>query len=147
MDKHIHLEPVDPENWRTRFELTEEQEHFVAKPAVILARAWAFRDYGSKAFIIYVDETPVGMALYYGIDDPAGYCFSEFFIDRRYQGKGYGKEAAGQVLDMMKAERKYDKVWLCYIEGNEAARKMYEGLGFRDNGEPDGDEIIMVKDI
>ena len=47
----------------------------------------------------------------------------------------------------MKADGKFDKAWLCYIEGNEAARKMYEGLGFKDTGDADGDEIIRVKEL
>ena len=147
MNKKIHLEPVDPGNWRIGFQLNDDQKHYVANPSVILARAWAYRDYRSKAFVIYADETPVGMAMYYDIEDPEGYDFSQFFIDSRYQGNGYGKEAARQVLEMMRADGKFDKVWLCYIEGNEAARKMYEGLGFKDTGEADGDEIIMVKEL
>lgn len=42
----------------------------------------------------------------------------------------------------MKQDGKYTKAVLCYIEGNEAARKLYEGFGFRAI-DRDGDEIIM----
>ena len=37
------------------------------------------------------------------------------------------------------------KVILCYIDGNEAARNMYEKLGFTLTGDRDEDEIIMEK--
>ena len=37
------------------------------------------------------------------------------------------------------------KVILCYIDGNEAAKNMYEKLGFHLTGESDGNEIIMEK--
>ena len=44
---------------------------------------------------------------------------------------------------LMKDDGKYDRVVLCYIDGDEAARKLYEKLGFKHTGEADGDEIIM----
>ena len=40
---------------------------------------------------------------------------------------------------------KYGRVVLCYIEGDDPARKLYEKLGFRHTGEADGNEIIMEK--
>ena len=147
MDSHIHLEPVTPENWRIDFQLTEEQKNFVSSPERILARAWAYREQHSKAFIIYAGDTPVGMAMYYDEDEIQAYDFSQLFIDSRYQGKGYGKKTASMILDMMKADAKYRKVCLCYIEGNNVARKMYEGLGFKATGDRDGKEIVMVKDL
>ena len=43
----------------------------------------------------------------------------------------------------MKQDGKYDKVCLCYIAGDDAARKLYEKLGFHHTGEAYEDEIIM----
>ena len=45
----------------------------------------------------------------------------------------------------MKSDSKYDKVMLCYIDGNEVAKNMYEKLGFKLTGDRDEDEIIMEK--
>ena len=73
--------------------------------------------------------------------------FSQFFIDERYQGNGYGYLAACKIIDMMKTDGKFRKVILCYIEGNEAAKKMYEKMGFYHTGENDGNEIIMQMDL
>ena len=42
----------------------------------------------------------------------------------------------------MKEDGKYNKVVLCYIEGNDAAKKLYEGFGFVET-DRDEDEIIM----
>ena len=47
----------------------------------------------------------------------------------------------------MKSDGKLNKVILCYIEGNIAARKMYEKIGFYHTGECDDDEIIMQMDL
>lgn len=45
----------------------------------------------------------------------------------------------------MKADGKYDRVVLCYINGDEAAKNLYEKLGFHHTGQADEDEIIMEK--
>ena len=42
----------------------------------------------------------------------------------------------------MKRDGKYSKVILCYIEGNDAVKKIYEGFGFVEV-ERDEDEVIM----
>ncbi len=141
----VRLESVNPENWRLGLRVSREQKNYVADSAGILARAYAYRESRSRAFIIYNDETPVGMALYYDCEYYKNYDFSQLFIDERYQRKGYGIEAARLILDLMIQDGKYDKVVLCYIEGNDAAKNMYEKLGFYLTGERDDDEIIMEK--
>lgn len=141
----IRLEAVTPDNWRLGLRVAESQKAFVSDDMRLLARAYAFRESRSNAFVIYNDAVPVGMALYYDCDFYKAYDFSQLFIDERFQGKGYGKEAARQILNLMVNDGKYDKVILCYIDGNEAARHLYEQLGFSLTGEQDGDEVIMEK--
>ena len=141
----IHLETVTPENWRLGLRVRKDQEHFVSDSYKLLARAWAYRDSRSRAFVIYDDDVPAGMALYYDIEDLDAYDLSQLFIDERYQGRGYGTKASEMILSLMEEDGRFDKVILCYIEGNEAARHLYEKLGFRLTGETDGDEIIMEK--
>ncbi|MGN0985112.1 MAG: GNAT family N-acetyltransferase [Candidatus Enterenecus sp.] len=140
----IHLEEVNGENWRKPLYVTEEQRHFVADTTIQLARAWAYRDSRSQARMVYDDDTPVGMLLYYDWDEGKQYVFSQLLIDRRYQGRGFGERAARLALDEMRADGRYDQVCLCYVEGDEPARRLYEKLGFVPTGEVDGDEIIMV---
>ena len=139
----IHLETVTPDNWRLGLQVREDQSHYVSDSAGILARAYAYRESRSRAFVIYNDNLPVGMAMYYDVEEEREYNFSQFFIDKRYQGNGFGYAAASLILQMMKDDGKYDKVVLCYIEGDEAAKKLYEKLGFRHTGEVYEDEIIM----
>ena len=139
----IHLETITPENWRLGLTVRDDQRRFVSDSAGILARAFAYRENRSQAFVIYNKDIPIGMAMYHDLDDWKVYDFSQFFIDQRYQGNGFGYEAAKQIIQMMKDDGKYDKVVLCYIDGDEAARKLYEKLGFKHTGEADGNEIIM----
>lgn len=139
----IHFEDITEENWRIPLSVSEEQREYVANQTVLLARAYAYRNLGSYACLIYNDEKPVGMALYYDCPELGAYDFSQIFIDERFQGRGYGKKAAQMLIDRMRAEHKFDKIVLCYIEGNEAAKAMYESLGFKLTGEADEDEIVM----
>lgn len=139
----VHLEDINEFNWRIPLAVSKQQEAFVSNPMKILARAYAYRNCGSYACLIYADDEPVGMALYHDCPEIDAYDFSQLFIDERFQGNGYGKAAANLLIERMRAEKKYDKVVLCYIEGNEAAKSMYENIGFRHTGEADEDEIIM----
>ncbi len=138
----IRLEDIDEGNWRYPLKVSESQKNYVANSSVMLARAYAYRNQRSRAFVICEDETPVGMGLYYDCPEWEAYDFSQIFIDERYQGRGYGKEAIKLVLDIMKRDGKYSKVVLCYIAGNDAARKLYEQFGFTEI-DRDEDEIIM----
>lgn len=141
----IRLEEINPGNWRLGLKVSEVQKQYVSDSARLLARAYAYRESRSNAYVIYDDDIPVGLALYYDCDELNAYDFSQLFIDERYQGKGFGIEAARQILELMEHDGKYDKVILCYIDGNEAAKNMYEKLGFYLTGEYDEDEIIMEK--
>ena len=139
----IHLKEMTPENWRIPLRVSPQQEKYVANSMTLLARAYAYRHLGSVAYVIYEDELPVGMALYYDCPPLNAYDFSQFFIDERYQGKGYGKKAAQLIIDRMKQEGRFEKIVLCYVEENEGARILFKSLGFKHTGDVDGDEITM----
>lgn len=141
----VHLKTVNPDNWRLGLHVRENQRRYAADSSGILARAYAYRESRSRAFIIYDDDTPVGMALYYDWED--AYNFSQFFIDERYQGKGLGYEAARLVIREMEKDGVYHKVVLCYVEGDEAAERLYRKLGFSPTGEKEEDEIVMEKQL
>ena len=76
-----------------------------------------------KIVLIYHGDIPVGMILIYDCDKLGGYDFSQLFIDKRYQRKGYGLQAAQLALEWMRADKKYNKVYLCYKEEMMLPRK------------------------
>ena len=138
----IHLVDIDPGNWRLGLTVSESQKNYVSDSYAMLARAYAYREQRSRAFVIYDNETPVGMGMYHDCPDLDAFDLSQIFIDERYQRKGYGKAATKLVLDAMKQDGKYSKAILCYIEGNNAAKDLYESFGFVEI-DSDEDEIIM----
>lgn len=142
----VRLEPIGPDNWREELTVREEQRRFVSDPNRLLARAYAYRGQRSQAKLIRQRDIPVGMLMYFDWPERGQYVFSQLFIDRRYQGRGLGTAAARLALDEMRADGRFEKVCLCYVEGNESARLLFETLGFRPTGEADGDEVIMVLD-
>ena len=142
----IHLEDITPNNWRMGLKVEKSQRAYVSDSTGILARAYAYRENRSRAFMIYADEVPVGMGLYYDIPEWESYDLSQFFIDERYQGHGYGTAAMKQILRELQEDGRYQQVTLCYLEGNQAARCFCERLGFAES-DRDEDEIIMKRDI
>lgn len=138
----IHLVDIDPGNWRLGLLVADSQKNYVSDSYAMLARAYAYREQRSRALVIYDNETPVGMGMYHDCPDLDAFDLSQIFIDERYQRKGYGKAATKLVLDAMKQDGKYSKAILCYIEGNNAAKDLYESFGFVEI-DSDEDEIIM----
>ena len=106
----IRFVDIGPDNWRLGLKVAESQKTYVANSADMLARAYAYREQRSRAFIIYDDEIPVGMGLYYDLPEMECYDFSQIFIDERYQGRGYGKAATRLVLDALKQDGKYKPI-------------------------------------
>lgn len=141
----IHLVDIDPGNWRLGLTVSESQKNYVSDSYAMLARAYAYREQRSKAFVIYNDETPVGMGLYYDLPELDCFDLSQLFIDERYQGRGYGKAATQLILDAMKQDGKYNKVDLCYIEGNDAAKNLYEQFGFVEIDRDENEIILELK--
>ncbi|MBO4235577.1 MAG: hypothetical protein J5928_03945 [Firmicutes bacterium] len=53
------------------------------------------------------------------------YELSQFFIDQ-HQRRGYGIMAMELILEKMKEDGKFDKVELCYIEGEVWRKKKFK---------------------
>ena len=138
----VHFVDVDETNWRTRLAVKKEQETYVANATVLLARAYAYRKLNSRAFYIMDGDVPVGMGLYYDCPELQSYILSQLFIDARYQRKGFGKAAVAMCLDEMRRAARFDKVTLCYVEGDEAALNLYTQFGFHEVDREE-DEIDM----
>ena len=159
----IRLERISGNNIWDILKLTvgDDQKSFVAANDVSIIEAYIALTSGGHAFPfgIYDEETPVGFCMIgYGTDDswedaPAvaqnSYNLWRFMIDRRYQGKGYGKAAMRLILDFIATKPcgPAELCWLSYGPENTAAKALYAAFGFRETGEWDGDEVIAVKPL
>ena len=138
----IHLVEVTEENWIAIASLSvaEEQKTFLAPAIGILARGYVYRNCNARVLGIADDEQIVGVALVREFtDDPLGYDLQQFMIDAKYQNRGYGLAALQQILDMLRAEGRYDTVEVCVKKAAAAALRVYEKAGFVDSGYVDED--------
>jgi diamine N-acetyltransferase len=158
----LQLLPVDGHNVWDILELRvrEDQKEFVAPNDISLIEAYIALAHNASAFPfgIYDDETLVGFLMVgFGVDDswndaPAiaqdNYSLWRLMIDRRYQGRGYGRAAVRLALDFIKTLPcgPADYCWLSYEPTNTIAQSLYQSFGFVETGEKDGDEQIEVGD-
>ena len=144
----VRLENINPDNWRilNSLKVKAEQEKYIAANVSILAKAYAYRMDNSKVYAVYNESLPVGLLMQRDfVRDGQMLCIlDQFMIAEQYQGKGIGKLAMQQWLTMIKTANKYEAVILCYIEGDEIARNLYDNMGFIHTGEREEDEIIMI---
>ncbi len=155
----IHLEKLTYENFDDVFDLRvkKEQYPFVADNCYSVAEAYVTMMNGGHVFpfAIYNDKQLVGfIQLAYGESadqdgvsvEKDNYEIWRLMIDKRYQGRGYGREALKLALDFIRTWPcgKAELCWISYEPENEIARKLYASLGFEETGEMDDDEIVAV---
>ena len=138
----IKLTEITENNWLDVADLSvkDDQRSYVAPAIGILARGYVYRDCNARIYVIENDGTIVGTALVREFtDEPLGYDLQQFMIDQRYQGKGYGSEALGLILDELRREGHYDHVEVCVKKDDIKAIRLYEKNGFVDSGYIDED--------
>ena len=131
----IHLEKVIGNDYRkfVKLKVKDNQKKFVANNSNIFAKAYAFYN-EATIYGIYNDDAPVGLALVREYADDNSYIFDQLMIDEKYQRNGYGKKAIELILNDLKNRNKYNKILLCYVEGDEAAKNLYTSFGFEHTG-------------
>ncbi len=145
----IYLSEINGDNYKAiiRLSVNEDQKPYVASNSVILAKAYAYRLEGGTALGIFEDGTAVGLISYRILDNSC--ILDQFMIDKRFQGKGFGKEALSIFIEAGKKEGKCNKIILCFIEGDKVAEALYKSYGFviidRDEAEDEPAEIIMER--
>ena len=156
----IELRKVDLDNVDEVVALAvrEDQQSFVASNSYSIIEAFALRESGYVAlpFAIYADDVPVGFAMF-GYDHMEGdpeiargnYVLVRFLIDRRFQGRGYGKAALQKCLEYLRSFPcgPAKCVWLSYEPDNAVAQAMYHAAGFAENGEMCDGETVAVLEL
>lgn len=92
-------------------------------------------DRNGPSFAIEADGLYIGGCGMFNIDSTSRTCEVGIGIgDRRYWGKGYGREAMGLLLDYAFRLRNMHKVWLTVNGDNERAIRSYRACGFVEEG-------------
>lgn len=156
----LHLEKVTAKNvWPLlKLQVSEAQQGFVATNTESIIEAYTTITANGYVFPfgIYDEETPVGFLMIgYDVDDSydnapriayENYSIWRLMIDQNHQRKGYGRQALQLALDFVRTFPcgQAECCWLSYEPENAAACRLYHAMGFAENGERDGDEIVAV---
>lgn len=137
--KQLHFELVNHENRKVVENLAvfSEQDTFIESVSECLQEAEELELW--RPVSIYDSDTLVGFAMYGYFPEPAPgkLWLDRLLIDKKYQGKGYGKQAVLALLERLQAEYVSDKVYLSVYENNLHAIRLYQQIGFCFNGEYD----------
>lgn len=139
----LFIRDVTRKNWRAALQLAvlPEQQRFIADyaPIAALALAKAYIRPGGLTwtpYAFYRAEEMIGFtALAYEPGSNENYWLGHFFIDHRYQGQGYGKEALLLFLQFLRDNHpQCDALQLTVHPENERAQHLYKRLGFQPTG-------------
>lgn len=146
----VTIEPVTAANFQavTELEIAENQRAYIHPPTVtaLLAEVRLHPTYAPYA--LYTGETPVGFAIYGHDGDPEKRWIAVLMIDRRHQGKGYGRAAVQAIIQRIRQDAPgCREIGLSYKPDNLAAERHYLSLGFVKTGEPreDGDTVVRLR--
>jgi diamine N-acetyltransferase len=154
----VQLRKVDLNNiWKIiKLSVNTDQLNFVATNTESILEAYTTTTSGGIAlpFGIYNDDILIGFVMFgydeYGDDEPAiasgNYCIWRFMIDKAFQGQGLGRKALQASLEYLHSEPcgQAEYCWLSYEPENTRAKALYNSMGFLENGEMSGGEIVAV---
>ena len=144
-----------------KLEVLDNQKSFVATNNSSIIEAYIAITENNHVFTfgIYKDETPIGFLMIgYDVNSndegtpkiaKGNYNIWRFMIDKKFQGKGFGKKAMNLALEFINTfpcgTAKY--CWLSYESDNNVARQLYESVDFVETEEKDGEEIVAILEL
>ncbi len=143
----VKIMPKDKWSLIKDLSVHDEQDHFIE------TSGHCFNDAENDAYNmkwdfygIYINDTLIGFAMH-GEDRRLFYSqvwLDRFMIDKKYQGKGYGKKSMELILQKMYEDYNCKKIYLSVHENNFPAIKLYEKLGFKKTmfKDPKGERIM-----
>ena len=154
----VHLRPITIANAAecVALELDPAQEGWVAPNHRSLEEAAAnpalvpLGIYDAAARGMQRPPVPMaGFTMYELAPDGVGLIL-RLMVDRRQQGKGYGKAAMVEVIRRLRLHPHVELIGTCYVRGNDTAARMYRKLGFVEwetdrAGEHPGEVFLKLK--
>lgn len=144
---NIKLVEVNKDNWNDCIELSvsQEQAAFVAPnyESILLAK---FEE-NCYPMCIYNDDEMIGFLMYDIDPETKRWELSRFMIDKKYQGKGYGRQALLLLLKKLKEMLGSVNYYTSVATENAAMKKLIENVGFLKTGETMWSEEVFCKKL
>ena len=133
IDRHNYLSVLD-------LSVGEEQRRFVASNMYSLAQAFVQPECIPLA--LYAENRPVGFVMYALDEDDHEYWIYRLMIDKRYQRRGYGREAMRMLIERIQADENHRVIYISFEPENLPAQTLYESLGFVPDGRIEYGEVV-----
>jgi pimeloyl-ACP methyl ester carboxylesterase/RimJ/RimL family protein N-acetyltransferase len=147
----IELREITADNWEecVHLEVAEDQREMVDANAVSIAES-RYHPWMLPLALYHGDEM-VGFTMFATYPDPREPRFwvHRFMIDKRVQGRGFGRAGMREVVRYMAALPGCEEVWIGYDERNDAAGSLYRSLGFIEMGKApwEGRDLAAVRRV
>ena len=155
----IHLEKITWENYSTvavGLKLDEEQQKYLGNNELSLVQAYvssANDEYPWLPFAVCSDDKVVGFTMIAynsndnGIIKEKHYGIYRFMIAKKYQGKGYGREALNKIIEKIKTfpYGEAPAIYLSTKHENVVAKNLFLSVGFVETGENDEDGDALAR--
>ena len=131
----IELHEITKENLDDvlSLDVSEHQKAYVSSTAASLAQAYVYRE-TAFPFAVYAENALVGFIMFGYYEARNQYTLWKFLIDKKYQNKGYGKEALKQGILYFKNTFHVKEIYTGVSIENEQAKYVYKSLGFMETG-------------
>jgi Acetyltransferases, including N-acetylases of ribosomal proteins len=131
----IKLRPVDRNNIDDvlALQVRDDQKTFVSTAAESLAQAYVYPE-NAFPFAVYDDDVMVGFIMMGYYELKHYYTLWKFLIDKKYQRKGFGRQALLLGIRFLKEKFDVHEVYTGVIPDNMAAKALYSSVGFRYTG-------------
>jgi diamine N-acetyltransferase len=150
----VTLQPITSANWVAciGLETTEEQQRHSFVSLNVFSLAQAYSEPWWTPLAVYANEIMVGFVMYgrwpdtplepmWGVREPGEHHVLRLMIDRRYQGRGYGRAAMEALIEQVKAQPGARAIEVNYDLENTVAAHLYTQLGFQPTRQMDDGEI------
>lgn len=141
----IKIKGIDEYNIKEvkKVSVKENQQSFIETVEECMEEAKIYEQWCPVA--VYNNKTIVGFAMYGAFGENPDVWIDRIIIDGRYQGKGFGKLAMKELIEIVTEKYNVNIVYLSFVDSNGIARKLYEELGFKFTGEYDSEGELIYK--
>lgn len=142
---NIHFKDIDDTNEYIvrNIKLKTGQEKFIETVDECLKEADTYHQWHPVA--IYCEEGIIGFAMYGSFGPNKETWLDRIMIDKRDQGKGYGKKAIKSLIKIISKEYGVNVIYLSITEDNIKAFKLYTSVGFEymNEKDPNNGELLF----